>query len=319
MRCAIFILMATAATARAGSDPAETIRRQLTLTDRHQRIVQAVQDHTDTVDENPFYLMMDLIAELPSVPDDQLPQFDAPAWSNLLREPDRYRFRPVRLRMRVYTVYTMTTQNGKISRSPYWPDEKPIYAIYGTNADAPADRQNDQPIVVYSPDRPPDIGPPSDRNASGGDLYKAGPVYSLLGVFYKLIETGDDASGGTARRTYPVVLAWQMDRQLSEQTSTLADKILAGAIGLGVLGGVAVFILLKKRIRQTRRTPKEIIGDLHRRRNETDADTDEEDLTVDGDLIDTVNTWRKEKGLPPADNPSPPAAAEHDDDPNRSS
>ena len=284
------------------ADALAEVEKALTLDEHDQQVLLKSKDGTRTVEEPGFYLMMSRVAALPALSEAEWGRLDSPAVANLAKFPHRYRYAPVRLSMRVYRIVKLTVEKGTITGGPYWPADKPIYAIHGVNAETDAEHQYNEPLVVYSAVLPPAL---PDKAIVDGDKtdYASGPPYRLAGVFYKTIETMDEGSpdGQRTWRTYPVVLAWQWERQQAKLDAGGARPLLSGIVVLGCVLGVAVFVMVKRRAKAAK-GPKgaavrfgeyQPLRDLEAERT---GEKSEDDL-VDDALVEAAKTYRNEHGL----------------------
>ena len=94
------------------------IRAALRCSEREKQILAAVRDGGKTVEGNGFYMMMAKIAAFPALAPAALSELDAPAVNNLTRDPDRYRYQPMRLNIRVFYVMKLSVEDKTISSNP---------------------------------------------------------------------------------------------------------------------------------------------------------------------------------------------------------
>ena len=290
MRWIVWVLLLTAAVGHA--DAVQEIDAAVALTERDKQVLGNVKDGTRTVEEAGFYLMMMKVADLPSLEGAEWQRLDGPAPENLIKHTDRYRYRTLRFEMRVYRIYTLSVAKGTISGGPYWPAERPIYAIHGETAPPKGQAGMARPIVVFSAELPVDLPEPSLVDGSVAE-YEHGPAYRVAGVFYKLIEemdtgvTSDDGRTVHNLRRYPVLLAWQWDPQQVTLRQSGASQVLSGVVILSVLLGVAIFILLKRRTKQYKKNAPITFGDYEPLRDLL-ASEDENIDPVDPKLVRAV-------------------------------
>jgi hypothetical protein len=267
----------------------------LKLTKRDEQILQKISDGGQSIEENSFYLLMSRVAGLGKLNKEQIKKdLDAVTWRNLTRTPNRYRFQPVRMKVKIFYIGTLTVDSRKISATPYWPSEKPIYAIHCTNADA-VDHAS-EPMILYSASLPPDLPEKSHVEDDGSAAYRSGPEYDIAGVFYKYTINIDKKS--SQPRKYPVILVWQMSKAESPVAVSWSQRILAGAGFLVAVLIVVVFLFIKKRV--TRRPARPMFGDYKPLRDEEeDYRPGEEDqpTEVDPDLTAAVKEYRKDHSL----------------------
>jgi hypothetical protein len=260
--------------------------------------LESVRDGTPTVNENAFYLMMARTADLPELVEEQFSRLDAVAYTNLLRNPDRYRYQPLRMTVRVYEVRRLTVADRQIAPNPYWSIDREMWLINAVaQADSPG-READQPIRIFAA-RPPRNLP--DPSSTAGEVRKfaGGPAYTVAAVFFKFIRTPDRGAEqrDPRERNYPVLLAWQFEKP----TVQPPDKPWEIPALLTVLGLAAIFgfIVLKKHIR---RQKSQNVGWAHRYNplKEPREDEDEfemEDGPVDEELKSAAEAYRREHGL----------------------
>ena len=283
------------------ADALATVEETLTISERDKQVLLKSKDGTRTVEEPGFYLLMSRVAGLPQLSEAEWSRLDSPAVANLTKFPNRYRYAPVRLTMRVYRIVKLTVEKGTITGGPYWPVDKPIYAIHGVNAEADAEHQYNEPLVVYSPVLPPEL--PEKRVVDGDQTdFASGPTYRLAGVFYKVIETMDEGSPDGKRywREYPVVLGWQWHREKARLGETGANQVLSGIIVLGCVLAVALFVMFKRRAKAAKGPKGQGVsfGDYTPLRDlEAERDGVEVEEPVDDALVDAAKTYRDEHGL----------------------
>jgi hypothetical protein len=289
MRWIVWVLLLAAV---GHADTVQEIDEAVTLSERDKQVLSNVKDGTRSAEEAGFYLMMMKVADLPSLEGEEWQRLDGPAPENLIKRTDRYRYLPLRFEMRVYRIYTLTVANGTISGGPYWPAERPIYAIHGETAPPKGQPGVSLPIVVFSGELPVDLPEPSLVDGSVTE-YSKGPAYRVAGVFYKLIhdmDTGvEDDDGRTVYhlRRYPVLLAWQWEPQRASIRQSGASQVLSGVVILSVLLGVAIFILLKRRTKQYKKNAPVTFGDYEPLRDLL-ASEDENIDPVDPQLVRAV-------------------------------
>ena len=290
MRWIIWVLLLTVAVGHA--DTVQEIDAAVTLSERDKQVLGRVKDGTRTVEEAGFYLMMTKVADLPSLEGAEWQRLDGTAPENLIKRTDQYRYQPLRFQMRVYRIYSLSVFEGTITGGPYWPAERPMYAIHGKTAPPEGQPGVELPIVVYSGELPEDLPEPSLVDGSVAE-YDQGPTYRVAGVFYKLIKqmdsgvTDEDGYTVTHERRYPVLLAWQWEAQRATLRQSGASPVLSGIVILSVLLGVAIFILLKRRTKHYKKHAGVTFGDYEPLRDLLSAE-DEGIDPVDPDLVRAV-------------------------------
>ncbi|MCD4825268.1 MAG: hypothetical protein K8S55_11750 [Phycisphaerae bacterium] len=288
--------------AAAKSDDAlEIIEKSLEFTHREKQLLLKINDSSESVEENGFYMMMQKVSAFPKLPAEELNLLDLVAVRKLMRFPDRYRYQPVRLNIRVYAVTELTVDNRMMSSSPYWPSDKPMYLIHGTNADI-KDKAS-EPVIIYSATPPPDL----PAHAVKIDEYRTeyrdynnikSPQYTIAAVFYKHKRELDKAKKQV--REYPVLLAWQMERKkVALANKSTADNLLKMIGALVALGLIVAFLMVKRHIAKKKRSQRDMtFGDYVPLRDlEEDEEEELEDTAVDPDLTAAAAAYRKEHGM----------------------
>ena len=184
-------LLSSPTLAAEGATPPAAIK----LTEKEKQVLASVRDGSKSVEENGFYMMMAKISAFPALGAEALEELDAPAIKNLTRDPDRYRYQPMRLNIRVFYVMKLSVEGKTISSNPYWPSEKPMWEIHATSADGP--EPTAAPLIVYCAVPPPDLPQANEKRMDGRLAYKKSPRYVVAGIFYKYVErldTGDDTT-----------------------------------------------------------------------------------------------------------------------------
>lgn len=297
----------------------EALAGKLSFSENDRQVLMTLRDDTRTIEEAAFYLMLSKVADLPDLnPREQL-DLDSPSVSNLTRRPEAYRFQPVRLQVRVYTVTQLSADARHADRlftpSVYWPASRPLYVIHAVSVD-PKTRSSlpDQPVVIYSDTPPPNL-PGDGLGDSGRVEYKDGqaPLYDVMAVFYKTIRNISRGSEDEPPQLlrYPVVLAWQWE-DVYERPSLgpSGTYVMTGVLAMGLVLAAAVFFFLRKRTKAARAS-----GQLWqnyrplRDKDEDDADTPaDEDETIDPNLAAAASDYRKQHHNP-ADVPETPKAS----------
>ncbi|MBN1942128.1 MAG: hypothetical protein JW849_02430 [Phycisphaerae bacterium] len=278
--------------AAASTQPSPTapqrVHETLTFSPKDKLLLSALRDDINPAEQNGFYRLMQIVSDLPALSAGELHQLDNPAWANLLRQPERYRLQPIRLALRVYVVRELTVGRG-LRANPYWPAGKPVYELHATILDSP-----DEPLILYAPQRPAKLGPPSETLPDGRVRYKSAPPYQAAGVFLQYYTETDGAN-----RNYPVVLAWQLTPEASSLgllfgTFSQREHWFAwGSILAAILIAAGVFLYLHRRLR---RPPAARSGPTFRNyrplRDEEQAEDHEPDEPVDPDLSEAVKEYR---------------------------
>ena len=189
---------------------ADPISRLLASAPHEQMLLDSVADGSSRYDEPAFYLLMSKLSVLPKLAAESLRDLDQPAFANLIRYPDRYR---------------------------YWPPDKPLWRMECLISHG----GGDQAAIIFSAS-PPDIGTWTRISSEGQYVYASRPEVEVAGVFYKLLRAtsrGDNTQPASSR-LYPIILCWQMApiHAGSQQAS--------GDLRLAVLfvGGVVMVLLI---------------------------------------------------------------------------
>ena len=244
--------LAVAASTQPASRPAdattawERVNSALALSRKDELLLSSMRDGTDPAEQNGFYRMMRIVADLPALSAEELRRLDSPAWANLLREPGRYRGKPVRLALRVYVVRELVAGKG-LRANPYWPEGRSIYEVHAT-----LEGSADEPVILYAPAPPANLGPPGETLPDGRMRYKSGPAYQAAGVY---LQYYNDASTDGAKREYPVVLAWQFDPAGAGGSFlglfTEKEQLYTwGAALLVLIAAVGMFVFVQRRLRR---------------------------------------------------------------------
>jgi len=155
-------------------------------------------------EEPGFRMLAEKAAALPALTGQELADLlDAPSYLNLLRHPQRYQGRPIRIRVRVFTASDAALGPAPADSAPTTGPGRPLTF---RRLDCLACNAGEAPIIVYSFARAEEPGKP-DRVEDGQAVYNQGRRFELAGVFYRVV-TGRDRDG--QRRAWPVVLAWQL-------------------------------------------------------------------------------------------------------------
>ncbi len=290
----VFLVLSTqVGLGAAGPAPAlERMRATLTLSEKDAMLLSRTRDAAQSVQNAGFYFLLSKVASLPALSPEDYRQLDAPAVANLLRAPDRYRYQPIRLRVKVYRIRRLTVGDG-MTAGPYWSDEKPVFLIHAGNANLSDPAR--EPLILYAAGAPPNPGPPSETYPDGDREYKHGPEYDVAGVFLQYIRIPESGDGNTPppQREYPVVLVWQMVKCDPLGAADWPGRLFGAVVFLGILLAAAVFILLKKRIRQAKAhapTWRGLRHDLPHRNTDTTGDIEE---AVDPDLASAAEDYRR--------------------------
>lgn len=203
-------------------------------------------------------MFMRRIKDLPTLTGRQTGCLDMPAAANLLKRPDRYAGRPIRLNVLVIRVWRW--EPGKDFRATiHWTArDGPIWRYDCYNADATS--PSNEPVYVLSPLDPNAVlGKPSEIGKKGQWMYSRIPQVELAGVFYKIYSSKSDSK---VPRDYPVVLAWQIRTTGGTGaggmfTNPARNVVMVVVIILAI---VFLFLMRARQVRRVRSRPKEPLG-----------------------------------------------------------
>ncbi len=290
-----------APTPHGNAGPVAKVFHTLKLTYRDKQILTGIRDGLSSPESTGLYFMLAKVADLPEISPDRWSRFDAPAPDNLLRNPDRYRYQPLRLTVLVYGVQKLSVENGLLTTSPYWPVDKPVYAVYCT-----ADDEDAPPLLLYAPQPPPGLGKPDEVTPDGQQIYLRGPRFRTLGVFFNIVRRQSRGSEDAPPQMtdYPFLLAWQFRRASLAEGYSWRHFSFAGLIAVGIALFVVGFIVLKRQLKKG----KDREGGLFRNYKPLrDAEDDRPGQgPVDPDLVDAV----RQKA--PTDATSPQETSSHE-------
>lgn len=281
-----------------GEAPVDNLQKVYDLMEFKQAdkdVTAKLRDGTKGIHENAFYWMMKKTSTLPQLTKNQLNRLDSPSYTNMLRSPDRYRFMPIKMRVYIYTVQKLTTENGFLVPSPFWNSDKPIYRIHATN-EAAGQAHRIEPLIIYSDKLPPKLPENFQKNDDGTKEYRTGPLYEIAGIFFKY--TDEKNRDNNAIVSYPVVLAWQFNNTRTFQQKNIITKVgMIVVILIIVLGGAAYFFL-RKRLRAIRKplNQSELFHSLDDVFNDDDDDIDP-NSAIPPELAQAAKDYRKLHGL----------------------
>lgn len=179
-------------------------------------------------------IMLKHVSSIRQLPPEHISLLESPPVRLLRKYPDEFRFRPVRLEVKVYMVEKLTPGKNMVS-STYWPSDRNIWQLYCVSAMTP-DPEHSPLIITITEDPTDALGTPDQVDSKGAMIFRKQPRrIEVAGIFYRNYrhETRD---GGQA--SYPVVLAWQSRLVGSVESSS-------GGGGLqGILLGLVLVMLL---------------------------------------------------------------------------
>ena len=285
------------------------------FSDRDKMVLKTVKERVEPTQETGFYLMMQKITEeLPAdIDSDMLDKFLNVNYRNFITSPDSLKYHDVlRMRVRVYKIKKLCVANGGLQpHRHYWPLEKPVYEVWGVNADGKIPEI--EPLCFYSPRIPaglPEVKPsPEDE-----DLWKYEGknvrVCNVVGVFYKIVEKMQEGNLDKKNvrvkmkpqmRRYPVLLSWwsgvEEKVQASRGQTSRGPYMFVLLISVVLAGALLMFVFLKKRITAGRGRSGHLASSYRPLRDVSQDDRMYENQEVDSELADAARAYRKEKGL----------------------
>jgi len=281
-----------AAQSRPGGPSAvEALRHALELGQTEKTALGDVTDGSTQWREPAFYLLLRRISELPSLASEDMHSLDAPAYRSLLREPQRYRARPMRRRVRIYRVLKMMPGRRRVDLgySSAWPKDRPVWQIYCAGADAPDPA--DEPMVVFSTVEPVGLGQPGKVTTQGEQMFPRGPELGIACVFYKVLRDAERNSGH--RRDYPLLLAWQMFPCGNSLHDAEAPRIWIIAASIGALG--VGYFFLRRHVRRFRRPAPAGARASRPADAGPEDDVGRADAPVDPQLKEAAEQYRQER------------------------
>lgn len=292
---------------QSGVDPlpetiVDKLLRALQMTRDEEKVLADVADDSATPEESAFYLLMAKIADLPDVPDDQWYMLSQPEPKTLVDLPERYRYQPLQMDVRVFGLAKLTTDAGEITGGVYWPKDQPLWELHATAGLEPD--PNAQPLILYTPFPPPglpeaeEVDTPSPADGQLDRTFPAGVPYRAAAVFYKLLRrpSRGNASQPSRPQTYPALLVWYLqpnpgkaDRETLSQSETFFPT---GTILFALFVVLVLFVLVKQRVRSYKRGE----ASAHREGRAWDEEH-APDGPVDPDLAAAAEAYRREHGV----------------------
>lgn len=286
------------------------VYRALEWTEQEKNSLDAVNDFDRQWQETAFFVAMQRVRKIQSLSIENFKLLDYPSYSSLTIDPGRYRARPIRLSVRVYTVAKLEPGKQFTATRRWTLSDGPIWRMNCGND--MIEHPGDEPLSVFCAFDPVSlIGKPHKVNQDGEAIYGGGKRVEIAGVFYKVYRDMDRGDKGNASqsqlRNYPIVLAWQIvgpfARARAGPTSVDPRAII---IILIVAALAAAYLILRRTMKRPmvqhgwRRTYRpirtiEMGADLLPKENHTNQDNQEGD--VDPLLKAASKQYRKEKGL----------------------
>ena len=257
----------------------DQLEEALTLTrDEHIQLEDILDGPSH--DEAAFHMLLGKVAKLPRLPGEkQFTSLDMPSARNLLREPQRYRARALRLKVRIVYVKKLVADGRDMTYSEAWPKGSEVWQMFGFSTESP--EPPGVPLMLYSVVKPPDMGE-YVKEKDGWRKYPKGADIELAGVFYKYcIEKSMD----NETRSYPVVAVWQLGRPRTPKDDSgglFGIPLVGYVLGAVLVGG---YVLIRWQMNRT------LGGPAHKNRAKgyrplRDLDV-EEDPAADQDITES--------------------------------
>lgn len=271
------------------------------LTPVEQRVMEAVRDRTDRLEEAAFYVMLGVAKRAPAMDAVEWEHLDTVSYANLLRDPNHYRARPLQMKVRAWRVGKRIA-GLTLTANEFFPKGTAAWQIDATCAGEA--RSEDKPLQIYSvADPTPLLGQPDEVKEEGTRMYKQGPELRAAGLFYKVCRLPEQEKG--LLRDYPVLMAWQFEGGAAMAAApatgggmSLPKAILyAAVVGLGM-----VFIFFRLRaMRQKKQAtqwvpPTRLEREARRREAERQGRNPDEIIPVDPGLAAAAKQYLQEKG-----------------------
>jgi hypothetical protein len=305
LRCVVMLLgvaivCSLGSTAEQNSSPLDEVHDGLKLNDIETQMLSTVSDGTPSSEESGFYMMMGKVALLPKLTDGSLKELEAPGYKNVMRTPNRFRYQPLAMQVRIYTVAKLTVKNRRISaHGQYWPIQKPMWEIFCTTTGKTPDIEHNQPLILYSSVIPTGLLDKGKKVDDDKWNFTKGPSFVFAGVFYKVVKKNDRATN--TARNYPVFLVWQVGIVSVAAKHWSLDVIPGVLIVLGLLTGGILFVKLRRRIKRKKNELQRgtIFKNYTPLRDSDDDiyDTKNDDKAIDPELTQAAREYRKDHGI----------------------
>lgn len=196
-----------------------------------QTVLEAVQDGTEQIDEIGLYLLLRRASKRDLGP--ETGEIEEVSWSTLIRRPEEYRGKWVRVACRF-----VEAQRGQLDNPQLW--AKPVFTVMGV------DEANGEPVSLVAT-----TGPGFDRND---------PVW-LEGQFFKIradAPRNRSNENGNEKLLIPVLVGREVRARnaFSESGSGSGRDALSWSIGVvGVL--LVVWLMARRRSNRSGRSPQQ--------------------------------------------------------------
>lgn len=278
--------------------PAERISspQVVTLSSDERQVLATVQDETDWVAENAFFLLMNKVARL----DKQAwpSNLDSPAPANLIDRPDRYRYEPIAMTVRIWRILQLSTANRRLKPNYYWPEGKALYEIQATRAlpPGPDGTPVGKPIVIFSDHMPERLPKPTSAE-KGRFQYASGPEYRIEGIFYKTIRRQGEKD--ELIHSLPVILAFRAEptyRTFGHEKSGMLKAAMTVLLAFVLVAGY--FFVKRHLLGKRKPTDRPRFGEYAPLR-----DSDEADEPIDPGLAAAAEEYRRHRADKQEDRP----------------
>lgn len=277
---------ASAPTTNDASTPSPTV---LTLSPDEKQVLVTVHDETDWVAENAFFLLMSKVAALEQ--ENWPSNLDSPAPANLIDRPDRYRYEPIAITVRIWRIMELSTANRRLRSNYYWPRDKTLYEIQATSAlpPGPDGTPVGEPIILFADHKPLRLPKPTAAE-NGRYQYASGPEYRIEGLFYKTIRRPGEKDN--LMHTMPVILTVRAEptyRTFVHEKSGSLKAVMTVLLGCGLVAGY--FFVKRHLLGKRKATDRPRFSEYTPLR-----DSDDSEEPVDPALAAAAEQYRREHG-----------------------
>ena len=294
-------------TARFLSPEMTRMYRALARTEEEKNIWEAVNDYDLQWRETAFFVGMQRVRKVQPLSAEGVTLLSSPSYNSLMVDPERYRASPIRLSVYVYRL-TELKPGKDFAASRRWPvSDGPIWRMDCGNA--MAKKPADQPLSIFCAFDPSSLlGRPYEVNENGEAIYTHKRA-EIAGVFYKIyrdMSKGDESKGIEPElRSYPVVLAWQVNTALSRpvppsvdpRAMTIIFVVAALAIAYVILRRTTKRQVVRRGLRRTYRPLRTAEMEEELAKQQTRQKRGDQEGDIDPLLKAASEQYRKEKGL----------------------
>ncbi|MCE5327193.1 MAG: hypothetical protein LLG01_12365 [Planctomycetaceae bacterium] len=287
--------------------------RVLTWTPTEQNILSAVKDFNQQWQEAGFFVALQKAREVEPLAPAVAAMLDRKSlYENLINDPQRFRVKPVGLRMYVVSIEKLEPGHQFMPSARWSTQDGPIYRIVGFNAEGAGPLN--EPYQVFC-----DFNPAEQLKLGKPELDGTREIYPIrhgrksvhvAGLFYKIYREMDrgNADSEPQMRNYPIILAWQMVQSGAasagaQDATTNSPWGFKSSIAFVIIGALLVaYIFLSRYSRKT--TSDRGLNRKYRplrdvTLDQTPAPSDDDDAAaeIDPELRKACEQYRKEKGL----------------------